>query len=62
MNILSLHSALYLKIPERAYEVAIGAVIEDVIPAQNGPIDIKYFENDPKVGTLENGKWCSTRV
>ena len=40
--------ALYLNIPERAYDVAIGAVIEDVIPAQNNPIDIKYFEKLPR--------------
>ena len=30
--------------------MAIGAVIEEVIPAQNNPIEIKYFEKDPKVG------------
>ena len=42
--------ALYLNIPERAYDVAIGAVIEDVIPAQNNPIDIKYFEKLPRIG------------
>ena len=50
LNILSFHSVLQLKIPGRAYEVAIGAVIDEVIPAQNNPIDIKYFENDPRVG------------
>ena len=37
-------------IQERAYDVAIGAVIEDVIPAQNNPIDIKYFEKLPRIG------------
>ena len=44
--------ALYLNIPERAYDVAIGAVIEDVIPAQNNPIDIKYFEKLPRIGAV----------
>ena len=50
MNEGSSHFGLYLKIPERAYDVAIGAVNDEVIPAQNNPIDIKYFEKLPRMG------------
>ena len=50
MNDGSSHLDLYLNIPESAYEVAIGAVIDEVIPAQKSPIDIKYFEKSPRIG------------
>ena len=50
MNDGSSHLALYLNIPESAYEVAIGAVIDEVIPAQKSPIDIKYLEKSPSIG------------
>ena len=47
LKFLSSHLGLYLKIPERAYDVAIGAVIDEVSPAQNNPTDIKIFEKEP---------------